>query len=158
MSKEPRGYDEAHYSQRKEGVDRWVERYFYAGIEITVLSTPAFVPVVLFQHFYPNAIPIAGLTALIVGSFSLTLFRAQAVDFGPWPRLGELSSVPLRATYFSATFLVATFGVGAVAAWVGSLIVAPLGGLLVPTVAYAAFPRVYRIVHGATTRHPSQRP
>ncbi|SNR37505.1 hypothetical protein [Halorubrum vacuolatum] len=158
MSKEPRGYDEKHYSQQKEGVGLWVERYFYAGIEITALSTPAFVPVVLFQHLYPDAIPLAGLAALIVGSFSLAVLRAQAIDLGPWPRLGELSSVPLRATYFSATFLAATFGVAAVAAAIGSLLVAFFGGIIVPTIAYAAFPRVYRAIHGATTRHPSQRP
>ncbi len=154
---EPRGYDEAHYSQEKTGLSGWVERYFFAGIEITVLSTPAFVPVVFLQFHYPDAVPLAGLAALAAGSFSLMLFRARVIDLGPWPRLGELSSVPLRALYFSATFLAATFGVAAVATDVGSLALAFVGGGGVQTLALAGFPAVYRVVYGEPARHPSQR-
>ncbi len=154
---EPRGYDEAHYSQEKTGLSGWVERYFFAGIEITVLSTPAFVPVVFLQFHYPDAVPLAGLAALAAGSFSLMLFRARAIDLGAWPRLGELSSVPLRVVYFSAAFLAATFGVAAVATEMGSLALAFVGGAIVQTAALAGFPAVYRAIYGEPARHPSQR-
>ncbi|MWV63956.1 hypothetical protein GRS48_03830 [Halorubrum sp. JWXQ-INN 858] len=135
----------------------WVERYFFGGIELTVLSTPAFVPVVLFQFHYPDAVPLAGIAAIGAGSLALALFRARAVDVGRWPRLGEFASVPLRAAYFSALFLAATFGVAAVATAAGSLGLAFLGGGVVQVVGLAAFPTVYRAVHGEPTRHPSQR-
>lgn len=131
---------------------QWLERVFFGGAELSVLSTPAFVAVLVLQTRYPDAIPIAGLLALGTGSVGIALFRAKTVDVGAWPRRGELATVPLRVGYFSAIFAAASAGVGAGAVAAGSLWFALLGGVVQP-VGLAAFPAVYRAVHGEPLQH-----
>lgn len=140
----------------REGVIRWLERMFFGGAELSVLSTPAFVGVLILQTRYPDAIPIAGLLALATGSTALALFRAEAVDVGAWPRRGELASIPLRVVYFSVLFMTATVGVGAGAVAAGSLWFALLGGVVQP-IGLAGFPRTYRAIHGDPLQHPAAR-
>jgi hypothetical protein len=125
----------------------WLERVFFGGAELSVLSSPAFVVVLVLQGDYPDAIPIAGLFALATGSLAIATFRSRVVDVGAWPRRGELASLPLRVGDFSALFFAAAAGVGAAAVAAGTLWVAVLGGVVQP-LGLAAFPRVYRAVHG----------
>lgn len=132
----------------------WLERVFFGGAELAALSTPAFAVVLVAQTAYPDAIPIAGLLALTTGSLGLALFRGKAIDVGEWPRRGELATLPLRVGYFSAVFLLASAGVGVVAVTLGSLWFTLLGGVLQP-LGLAAFPRVYRVVHGDPLQHPA---
>lgn len=137
---------------------RWLERVFFAGAELSLLSTPAFVVVLLAQNGYPDAIPIAGLFAIATGSAGLSLFRAGVVDVGDWPRRGELTTLPFRTLYFSLVFLLASVGVGVVAVdAVGSLWVAPVGGA-VQALALAGFPTAYRAFHGEPLRNPAVKP
>ncbi|RAW44217.1 hypothetical protein DQW50_15365 [Halorubrum sp. 48-1-W] len=139
----------------RDGVVQWLERVFFGGAELSLLSTPAFVAVLLVQGRYPDAIPIAGLFAIATGSVGLALFRAGVVDVGDWPRRGELMTLPLRTAYFSLVFLSAAVGVGILAIEVvGSLWVASLGGVVQPA-GLAAFPTVYRAVHGEPVRRPA---
>lgn len=139
----------------RSGVVQWLERVFFGGAELSLLSTPAFVVVLLAQNGYPDAIPIAGLFAIATGSAGLALFRAGAVDVGDWPRRGELTTLPLRTLYFSLVFLIASVGVGVVAVdVVGSLWVAPVAGVVQP-VGLATFPTAYRIVHGEPLTNPA---
>ncbi|WP_281194501.1 hypothetical protein [Halorubrum sp. F4] len=158
MTDEPRGYDEKHYSRTKEGASYWVERFFFAGIELAVLASPALVLSLVLQAVFPDAVPLAGIAALVGGSVALTLFRTRAVDAGEWPRLGEVKSAPLWIAYVSATYLVATVGVAAaVTALSGPLPLAFVGGGVVQTLGLAAFPTVYRAVHGEPVRRRSRR-
>ena len=136
----------------RDGTVQWLERVFFGGAELSVLSTPAFVAVLVLQTRYPDAIPIAGLLAIGTGSVAIALFRAKAIDVGAWPRRGELATVPLRAGYFSALFALSTLGVGAAAVSVGSLWLTLLGGVVQP-LGLAAFPAVYRTVHGEPLQH-----
>jgi len=78
---------------------QWLERVFFGGAELSLLSSPAFVAVLILQTRYPDAVPIAGLLAIGLGSVSIALFRAKALDVGAWPRRGELATLP----YGSAT-------------------------------------------------------
>ena len=139
----------------REGVVQWLERVFFGGAELAVLSSPAFVAVLVLQTRYPDAVPIAGLFAIAAGSVALALFRARVVDVGVWPRRGELASLPLRVGYFSAVFFLASVGIAVLAVEVvGTLWAAPLGGVIQP-LGFAAFPRVYRAVHGDPLQHPA---
>ncbi|GAA0521968.1 hypothetical protein SAMN04488066_10532 [Halorubrum aquaticum] len=157
-SDEPRGYDERHYTDTKEGASYWTERLFFAGIELTVLASPALVLGLVFQSAYPDALPTAGIGAVVLGSPALALFRTRAVDAGEWPRLGEVKSVPLRVAYFSALYLLATLGVAATTTAVsGPLPLAFLGGGVVQVLGLAAFPTAYRAVHGEPVRRRSRR-
>ena len=142
----------------RTGVVQWLERVFFGGAELALLSTPAFVVVLVAQNRYPDAIPVAGLFAIATGSVGLALFRAGVVDVGDWPRQGELTTLPLRGLHFSLVFLVASAGIGAFAVdVVGSLWVAPVGGVIQP-VGLAAFPTVYRAVHGEPLGRPAVSP
>lgn len=142
----------------RAGVARWLERVFFGGAELAFLSTPAFVVVLVAQNRYPDAIPIAGLFAIATGSLGIALFRAGVVDVGDWPRRGELTTLPLRAFHFSLVFLLASVGIGVFAVdVVGSLWVAPVGGVIQP-VGLAAFPTVYRAVHGEPLARPAVSP
>jgi hypothetical protein len=125
----------------------WFDRVFFGGVELSVLSTPAFVAVVLTQWRYPDAAALAGLLAIAAGSLAVAVFRCGAVDVGEWPRRGELTSLPVRVGYFSLVFFVATMGVAAVAVTVGTLWLTLLGGVVQAT-GLAAFPTVYRTVYG----------
>lgn len=136
----------------RDGAIRWLERVFFGGAELSLLSSPAFVAVLVLQARYPDAVPIAGLLAIGSGSVAIALFRAKTVDVGAWPRRGELATVPLRAGYFSALFLLSTVGVAAAATAAGSLWFALLGGVVQP-LGLAAFPRAYRAVHGEPLQH-----
>ena len=131
---------------------QWLERVFFGGAELSLLSSPAFVAVLILQTRYPDAVPIAGLLAIGLGSVSIALFRAKALDVGAWPRRGELATLPLRVGYFSALFLLATVGVAMAATAAGSLWIALLGGVVQP-LGLAAFPSVYRAVHGEPLQH-----
>jgi hypothetical protein len=134
----------------------WLERVFFGGAELSVLSTPGFAVVVFAQTAYPDAAPLAGLTAIAAGSVGLAAFRAGALDVGEWPRLSELTSLPLRAAYFSVLFFVATIGVAHAAVSAGTLWLTPLGGV-VQVAGLAAFPTVYSAVYGEPVRKPAQR-
>lgn len=138
----------------RDGVIGWLERVFFGGAELSLLSSPAFVAVLVLQGRYPDAVPIAGLLAIGLGSVAIALFRAKALDVGAWPRRGELATIPLRVGYFSALFLFATVGVAAAATAAGSLWFALLGGVVQP-LGLAAFPRTYRAVHGEPLQRTS---
>jgi len=138
------------------GLLGWLERVFFGGAELSVLSTPSFAVVVFAQAAYPDAAPLAGLSAIAAGSVAVAAFRADSPDVGDWPRLSELTSLPLRTTYFSVLFFVATMGVAHVAVAAGTLLLTPLGGV-VQAAGLAAFPSVYRAVHGDPVRKPAQR-
>lgn len=138
------------------GVLGWLERIFFGGMELSVLSTPAFAAVLVVQTRYPDAVPLAGLTAIAAGSLAIALFRAQAIDVGAWPRPSELTSLPLRVTYFSVLFVLASVGVAAGAVAVGSWGLTAMGGV-VQAAGLAAFPTVYRRVHGTPQRNPASR-
>ena len=134
--------------QLRSGVVRRLERVFFGGAELAVLSTPAFIIVLVSQSQYPDAIPIAGLFALAAGSTSLALFRAGVVDVGSWPRRGELVTLPLRTIHFSLVFLTASVAVGILSVdVVGSLWITPAGAA-VQGVGMAVFPTVYNAIHG----------
>jgi len=138
----------------QKGILAWLERIFFGGAELAALSSPAFAAVLVLQTEYPDAIPIAGLFALTTGSLSLAVFRARAIDVGQWPRRGELATMPLRVGYFSALFLLASAGVGAAAVAAGTLWLTLFGGVVQP-LGFAAFPRVYRLIHGDPLQHPA---
>ncbi|QSG04149.1 hypothetical protein [Natranaeroarchaeum sulfidigenes] len=137
------------------GLFGWLEEIFYAGVELSVLGTPGFLAVFLTQHRYPDAVPLAGLTALAVGYLALAVFRQRTIDTGKWPRRGELTSAPLRFTYFSVLFFLAAYGVGAAAMTLGSYWYTLFGGVVI-ALGLAAFPTVYRLVHGDPTTKPAE--
>ena len=133
-----------------------VEQVFFGGMELAVLSSPAFAALLVLQERYPDAIPIAGLLAIATGIVALAALRTKTVDTGMWPRRSELTSIPLRVSYFSVLFLAATLGVAAVAIELGTLWVALAGGVVQP-LGLAGFPRVYRAVYGDPLRKPAAR-
>lgn len=132
----------------------WLERIFFAGVELSVLATPGYLAVFLLQYRHPDAIPMAGLMALAVGCASIAVFRHRTIDVGKWPRRGELRSAPLRVVYFSTVFFLASWGVGTAAMAIGSYWYT-LGGGVVIALGMAAFPAVYRVVHGDPTTNPA---
>jgi len=134
----------------------WLEQAFLGGMELSALSTPSFAVVVFLQGRYPDAAPLAGLTAIAVGSIALAAFRNGGVHVGDWPRRSELTSLPLRVIHFSLVFFLATMGVAFAAVSFGSLWLTPLGGA-VQALGLAAFPAVYRLVHGDPLQKPAQR-
>lgn len=134
----------------------WLERVFFGGAELSVLSTPAFGVAVFAQVAYPDAVPLAGGGAIIAGSVAIAAFRAGVANVGPWPRRSELASMPLRVTYFSLLFLATSIGVAHVAVSVGTLWLTPLGGV-VQALGLAVFPAVYRTVYGEPVRKPAAR-
>lgn len=144
-------------SRLRGGTVEWLERTFFGGAELAFLSSPAFVAVLVLQGRYPDAVPLAGLLAIGLGSVALAAYRAGVVDVGDWPRRGELTSLPLRTGYFSAVFLAASVGVGATAVAVGTLWLTLFGGV-VQVVGLAGFPSAYRMVHGEPLQHPSEQP
>ncbi|WP_058367015.1 hypothetical protein [Haloparvum sedimenti] len=145
------------YVDDKEGLTAWVERFFFAGVELSVLSTPAFVVAYLAQALYPDTVPLAGLAAIGAGSIALAVYRARTVDVGGWPRRGEFSTLPLRVAHFSLVFLIACVAVGAAAGEVGSWGMAFLSGGAAEVLGLGLFPRVYRAVHGDPFRKPAER-
>ena len=137
------------------GVLDWLERIFFAGVELSVLGTPGYLAVFLLQNQHPDAIPMAGLTALAVGCLSIAVFRHRTIDVGKWPRRGELSSAPLRVVYFSTLFFLASWGVGTAAMAIGSYWYT-LGGGVAIALGMAAFPTVYRLIHGDPATKPAE--
>ena len=131
---------DAEDTARYEGV-------FFGVMELSFLSTPAFAAVAVLQWHYPDAVSLSGLLAIGAGSVALAAFRGGRVDVGAWPRRGELSSLPLRVAYFSLVFLAASLGVALVVVTVGSYWLVIMGGV-VQVAGLAAFPAVYRLVHG----------
>lgn len=134
----------------------WLEQVFFAGMELSVLSTPAFIPVLLLQDRYPDAVPLAGLMAIVAGSIAISLLRTQTVDTGKWPRRSELTSMPLRVAYFSVLFFLASMGVAAVAVSAGSMWLTVFGGV-VQALGLAAFPTAYGLVYGDPLQKPARR-
>lgn len=143
-------------SETDFGLSDWLEQAFFGTMELSFLSTPAFAVVIGLQGYHPDAVSLAGLAAIAAGSLSLAVFRARRVDVGDWPRRGELTSMPLRVVYFSAVFLVATLGVAVVVVAVGSWWFTLLGAV-VEAAGLAAFPRVYRSIHGEPLQKPAHR-
>ena len=131
---------DAEDTARYEGV-------FFGVMELSFLSTPAFAAVAVLQWHYPDAVSLSGLLAIGAGLVALAAFRGGRVDVGAWPRRGELSSLPLRVAYFSLVFLAASLGVALVVVTVGSYWLVIMGGV-VQVAGLAAFPAVYRLVHG----------
>jgi hypothetical protein len=107
-----------------------MEMVFFGGAELSVLSTPSFAVVIFAQTLYPDAVPLAGLTAIASGSVAVAAFRARRPDVGEWPRRAELTSLPLRVIHFSIVFFAASMGVGFLASVAGTLWVTPLGGVV----------------------------
>lgn len=138
------------------GLRAWLENVFFGGAELSVLSTPGFAVVVFAQTLYPIATPLAGTAAIVAGSIALASFRDDSPDVGDWPRRSELTTMPLRMTYFSVLFFVASIGVSYVAVGLGTLWLTPLGAV-VQVVGLAAFPAVYHAVHGEPVQKPVQR-
>lgn len=137
------------------GLRAWLERVFFGGAELSVLSTPSFAVVVFAQQLYPDAASLAGLTAIVSGSVALAAFRSDSPSVGEWPRRAELTSAPLRLAYFSVLFFLASMGVGYLAVSVGTLWLTPLGGVVQVT-GLAAFPAVYHAVYGEPVQNPVQ--
>jgi hypothetical protein len=140
----------------EQGLFAWLERVFFGGAELSVLSTPSFAVVAVAQEAFPDAAPLAGLAAIAAGSVGLAAYRAGSLDVGEWPRRGEFISLPLRVGYFSLVFFVATMGVAYAAVSAGTLWLTPLGGVVQAT-GLAAFPTVYRSVYGQPVRKPAHR-
>ncbi|AUX07850.1 hypothetical protein AArcSl_0195 [Halalkaliarchaeum desulfuricum] len=156
--------EEEPSSFRSRATDRltyWSDMLFFAGVEFSVLSTPAFLPAFLAQARYPDLVPLAGLSAIALGVLSLAIFRSRRIDVGEWPRRGELSSVPFRLVYFSALFAVATLGIASVAVstfdTAGAFLFAMVAGGTVEVAGLAAFPRAYRALYGSPTTKPARR-
>ena len=135
------------------GVRAWLGQVFFGGAELSVLSTPSFAVVVFAQILYPDAVPLAGLTAIVSGSIALAAFRGDSPNVGKWPRRSELTSMPLRVSYFSVVFFLASMGVGFVAVSLAALWLTPLGGV-VQVLGLAAFPAVYHAVYGEPVQKP----
>ncbi|PSQ49272.1 hypothetical protein BRD19_04410 [Halobacteriales archaeon SW_7_65_23] len=138
------------------GVQGWLEQVFFGGMELSVLSTPAFIVLIVAQRVYPDAVPIAGLQAIAAGSIAIAAFRNEAVDVGTWPRRSELTSLPLRLVYFSAVFFLATMGVAHAVHTAGSWWLVLLGSV-VQVVGLAGFPTAYQLVHGDPVLKPVER-
>ncbi len=134
----------------------WLEQIFFGGMELSVLSSPAFTALIVLQQVYPDAVPVAGLLAIPTGSVVIALYRNGAIDVGKWPRRSELFSIPLRLAYFSLVFFFATMGVAYVTHAVGSWWLILLG-IVVQALGLAAFPSVYRTVHGSPNVKPAAR-
>ena len=134
-------------SESETGLLARLEEVFFGVMELSFLSTPAFAVVALLQSRYPDAVSLSGLAAIGAGSVALAAFRSGRIDVGAWPRRAELSSIPLRFGHFSAVYLTATMGVALVVVTLGSWWLTLLGGV-VQAVGLAAFPTVYRAVHG----------
>ena len=124
-----------------------LEGVFFGAMELSFLSTPAFAAVAVLQRHHPDAVSLSGLFAIGAGAVALAAFRGGRADVGAWPRRGELSSLPLRVAYFSLVFLAASLGVALVVVTVGSYWLVLLGAV-VQVAGLAAFPAVYRAVHG----------
>lgn len=134
----------------------WLEAVFFGGIELSALSTPTFAALIFLQDLYPDAVSLAGLTAIGAGSVALSVYRTGAVDVGRWPRRSELTSLPLRVIHFSLVFLLASMGVALVAVSAGSLWLTLLGGV-VEAVGLATFPTLYGRVYGDPVVNPAER-
>jgi len=137
------------------GLRAWLEKVFFGGAELSVLSTPGFAVVVFAQTLYPTATPFAGTAAIIAGSIALASFREDSPDVGDWPRRSELTTLPLRMTYFSVLFFLASIGVSYVAVTLDALWLTPLGAV-VQVAGLAAFPTAYHAVHGEPVQKPVQ--
>ena len=143
-------------SEPGTGLLAWLEEVFFGVMELSFLSTPAFAAVALLQSRYPDAVSLSGLAAIVAGSVALAAFRGGRIDVGAWPRRAELSSIPLRISYFSAVFLLASMGVALVVVTLNSWWLALLGGV-VQAAGLAAFPTAYRVVHGEPVRDTALR-
>lgn len=143
-------------SEEKLGLGGWLEQVFFGGMELSVLSSPAFLVLVIAQRVYPDAVPIAGLLAIPTGSLLIALFRNEAIDVGRWPRRSELISLPLRLCHFSVVFFVATMGVAFLVHSIGSWWLVLLGAV-VQAAGVAAFPTVYHAVHEEPVVNPGAR-
>jgi uncharacterized membrane protein len=143
-------------SDSDTGLLAWLERVFFGGMEFSFLSSPAFAVVALLGNLYPDATSLSGLLAIGAGSVAVASFRDGRFDVGAWPRRAELSSLPLRVAHFSLVFFAASVGVALVVVTVGSYWLALLGAV-VQVVGLAAFPTVYRFVHGDPVQVPAQR-
>lgn len=143
-------------SEESLGVLGWLEQVFFGLMELSFLSTPAYLVLVLAQEVYPDAVPIAGLLAIATGSIVIALTRNGAVAVGEWPRRGELTTMPFRLAYFSLVFIAATMGVAYVTHAVGSWWLTLLGAP-VQALGLAAFPTAYYQVYGTPRVKPAQR-
>jgi len=139
----------------ERGLLQWLERVFFGGMELSFLSSPAFTVVALLQQLYPDAVSLSGLFAIGAGSVAIAAFRGERVDVGAWPRRAELTSLPLRAGYFSVVFFAASMGVALVVVTFGSWWFTLLGAV-VQVAGLAAFPSVYRLVHGDPLQKPAR--
>ena len=139
----------------ERGLLQWLERVFFGGMELSFLSSPAFTVVAFLQQLYPDAVSLSGLFAIGAGSVALAAFRGERVDVGTWPRRAELTSLPLRVGYFSAVFVAASMGVALVVVTFGSWWFTLLGAV-VQVAGLAAFPFIYRFVHGDPLQKPAR--
>jgi hypothetical protein len=142
-------------SETQTGLQVWLERIFFGGMELSFLSTPSFAVVAMLQEHYPDAASLAGLLAIGTGSVAIAVFRSERIDVGSWPRRAELTSMPLRVIYFSLVFFAATMGVAVVVVSTGAWWLVLLGAV-VQALGLAAFPTVYRSVHGDPLQKPAR--
>ena len=142
-------------SDSERGLLQGLEWVFFGGMELSFLSSPAFTVVAFLQQLYPDAVSLSGLFAIGAGSVAIAAFRGESVDVGAWPRRAELTSLPLRAGYFSVVFFAASMGVALVVVTFGSWWFTLLGAV-VQVAGLAAFPSVYRLVHGDPLQKPAR--
>src|SRR6056297_1287465 len=120
-------------------LERWLNHVFFAGLEVSMLSIPALV--VLLAAEPPGPIALAALTAVGVSTCAAGTLRGPWADLGEWPAPGDLTTMPLRSAYYSAT-VAATYAGTAAHVALG----VPLAGIavssLVSVAAMAALPRV----------------
>ena len=127
-------------------VERWLEYVFYSGVELAVLASPALLVLLYWPAYDIDASSIAGLSAIAFGTAWLALFRGGSLPVGEFPRLGDFGSLPLRLGYYSATVFAATWLGGLGWQLSGSLAAAALVPIGATWLAFASFPRLYRIL------------
>jgi hypothetical protein len=120
-------------------LERWLDHVFFAGLELSMLSIPALLA--LLAASPPGPIALAALTAVGVSTCAVGTVRGPWVDLGEWPAPGDLTTMPLRSAYYSATIATGAYAGAAAHVAVG----VPLAGIavssLVSVTSMAALPR-----------------
>ncbi|WP_135824358.1 hypothetical protein [Halorussus ruber] len=122
-----------------DGLERWLDHVFFAGLEVSVLSIPALV-VLLFAS-PQGPISLAGLVAVVVLTCAVGTFRGGWFDSRDWPPAGDPYTLPVRSAYYSATIA----GAASLGTAAHTALATPFAGILtaaiVSVVGAAALPR-----------------